>query len=460
MKSDDALKIPELAHRWFERLLAERFGHRWMIQRLDSRLWLMLFGAEGAIEFDQIQDSFADPRCDLPFSRWDCEQEGWKSVIGGPLPAPGVEILPKPLIESSDTRYVVHYDIPGLTYWMLARVEEIDSIVLDEFGRFPATASHAYRHGYLLRPVVDEWLNILSQVIRRRWPNIQLKSSTYKLQLSHDVDRPYQYKFLPPSMLAKTLLGDVVKRRSVYLALKRLTTWGLVKSNRLNADPYNTFDWIMQQSEKYGLKSAFYFICGNTNKTMDADYEIEHPVVRNLLRLIYRRGHEIGLHPSFNSYQKPAQIRGEFSRLKRVCEEEGISQKSWGGRMHYLRWDSAITMRAWNDAGLNYDSTLGYADHIGFRCGTCIEYPAFDAKSEQALNLRIRPLLAMDTTLISGSYMGLADDQWLQCLSNLAQAVESVGGEFTMLWHNSELSDVKSRNAYADALELLTKKPG
>ena len=30
--------------------------------------------------------------------------------------------------------------------------------------------------------------------------------------------------------------------------------------------------------------------------------------------------------------------------------------------MHYLRWENTTTLQAWDEAGMNYDSTLGYAD--------------------------------------------------------------------------------------------------
>jgi hypothetical protein len=63
---------------------------------------------------------------------------------------------------------------------MLARVEEIGRMDLDNHGRFPATASHAFQHGYLDRPVVDEWLHLLGQVIKRQWPGLHWKLMSHK----------------------------------------------------------------------------------------------------------------------------------------------------------------------------------------------------------------------------------------------------------------------------------------
>src|SRR5690606_37053476 len=139
----------------------------------------------------------------------------------------------------------------------------------------------------------------------------------------------------------------------------------------------NTFDWLMSVSEKNNLTSAFYFICGRTDESKDALYEPDHPIIKKIMLEIYKRGHEVGLHPSYNSYNNPEQIKSEAQRLKKVCKELGIKQSQWGGRMHSLRWSHPTTLQAWNDAGMSYDSTLGYADQPGFRCGTCHDYTGF-----------------------------------------------------------------------------------
>ncbi|MBE0440392.1 MAG: hypothetical protein IBX57_11690, partial [Gammaproteobacteria bacterium] len=137
-------------------------------------------------------------------------------------------------------------------------------------------------------------------------------------------------------------------------------------------------------------------------------------------------------------FQQPELIKQEADRLKRICAEEGIKQSQWGGRMHYLRWEQPITLRAWEDAGMSYDSTLGYADRPGFRCGTCHEYPAFDPAAQEQLSLRIRPLVVMECTVIDDRYMGLgvgdlAEDKF----RILKSRCEKVKGTYTLLWHNS-----------------------
>ncbi|MNJ50544.1 hypothetical protein D3C77_458190 [compost metagenome] len=209
----------------------------------------------------------------------------------------------------------------------------------------------------------------------------------------------------------------------------------------------------MDQSEQHGLVSAFYFICGRTDASKDSDYEIEHPAIRELLRSIHQRGHEIGLHPSYNTYLSPAGVKREADRLRKVCEEEGVVQQTWGGRMHFLRWRHPVTLNAWEEALMRYDSTLGYAEVPGFRCGTCHEYPAFDAVEQKQLQLRIRPLVVMDVTLTSDSYLGLGvGDQALALVEELKAACRAVGGQFTLLWHNSNLLTREERAFYSSIL--------
>ena len=108
--------------------------------------------------------------------------------------------------------------------------------------------------------------------------------------------------------------------------------------------------------------------------------------------------------------------------------------------MHYLRWEQPTTLKGLVKSNIDYDSTLGYADHPGFRCGTCFEYPAFDPITQQVLPLRIRPFIAMECSVMSKLYMGLGTGvEALDVFADLKNACKAVGGSFTLLWHNSEM---------------------
>lgn len=438
---------------WLGVILSERFGYEWSISVLQEKIILQLKESEKFIIFDHLNENFSTYCSDMPCTHWDAEAEDWYSVLGNPLPAPGVKQLPAPLIEQQDKNYVIHYDILGLTYWMLSRQEEIGRIDLDNHGRFPATASHAYKHGYLERPNVDEWLHILGQVIQRTWPQLKLKQHQFSMRVSHDVDNPSRYGFCTSKNLIRAIGGDIIKRRDFKSALLAPWIHFHTKQELHPQDPYNTFDWIMDVSEQHGLTSAFYFIFGG-NAPQDADYQPEHPAIRALMRRIHERGHEIGLHPSYNTYQNPEIIVAEAQRLKRICVEERIQQEHWGGRMHFLRWEQPTTLYGWEQAGMSYDSTLSYADRPGFRCGTCFDYTAFDPVKQKMLNLRIRPLIAMECSVIADRYMRLGyGQQALDTFLQLKEICRKINGNFTLLWHNSHFLLEKDKLFYREILK-------
>jgi hypothetical protein len=461
LKADEFMNTPSLSTpvtRWLESICFERFGLHLKLTAEEGQTRIDLGqGAAPSILVTAIPDMYCGNQLAGQCLTWDPVAEGFISALNRPIPAPGAVQVKMPLIEEREDGYTIHYDILGLTYWMLSRAEEVGRTDLDEQRRFPATASHAFNHNYLERPIVDEWLHILGQLIERTWPGIVLKHHNFSQKVSHDVDSPSRYAFRSWAGFVRAMAGDVLKRGDVKSALA--APWVRLHSHQAlhPADPSNTFDWIMDVSERHGLQSAFYFICGRTDESKDADYEPEHPAIRELMRRIHRRGHEIGLHPSYGTFQKPAAIAAEAARLKHICAEEGILQEAWGGRMHYLRWQTPTTLHGWEQADMAYDSTLSYADRPGFRCGTCFEYPAFDPVAGNQLNLRIRPLIAMECTVMAPRYMGLGDGQAaLDKFLQLKDACKAVGGCFTLLWHNSQFETAAERNLYEGVLSINT----
>lgn len=444
------------AFRWLETLLHERFGVPLRVSPgTASGVTLYLTGYSQQIAFSACPELWVPGAHSASYTTWLGLEEGWVPPLAGTVPAPGAVVLPTPLITPlPDGGFRIGYDIPSLCYWMLNRVEELGRKDLDGHGRFPATASHAFKHGYLERPVVDEWLSVLGQVIKRTWPGVGLVDPVFTTVVSHDVDGPSRYAFRTNYLMLRGFAGDLVRRRDPVAALRGPFIRRASKARLHQADPNNTFDWLMDQSESRGLKSAFYFICGRTDPRRDADYDPEHPSIRELMRRIHSRGHEIGLHPSYGTYQRPDLIKFEAERLHKVSQDEGIAQGRWGGRMHYLRWEHPTTLYGWEAAGMDYESTLGFADRPGFRCGTCFEYSGYDPVARRTLMVRIRPLVAMDCTVMAARYMGLGPSQAaLDHFLRLKAACRAVGGTFTTLWHNTEVIEEDKRRIYTSLLD-------
>jgi len=343
-------------------------------------------------------------------------------------------------------------DILGGIFFLLTRYEEAVAADLDEHQRFTSRSSVAARHGFLDRPLADEYVEVLWQGLANTWPALVRHEPQYRFLLSHDIDWPLCNLGVSLGGSMRAAAGDILKRHDAWLGLRRLLSWGHHRREHYDTDPFNTFDLIMDTSEKHGIRSAFYFIADRRH-SLDGTYDIDAPWIRNLLVRIHRRGHEIGLHGSYTTFRDASQVYLEFEHLKAACASLGIERTTWGGRQHYLRWENPTTWQAYSEAGLSYDSTLTFADHVGFRCGTCREYPVFNLRSRKQLALRERPLIAMEGSLFS--YQRLGVRAALEQIAALRNACRRVRGDFTLLWHNSSLASGAEKRAYRQAIELL-----
>lgn len=312
-------------------------------------------------------------------------------------------------------------DVFGSAFFLLTRYEEAVLDDRDEHGRFPAEASILVRHEVIERPLVNEYAEALWRRLLELAPRLERRQRTFRVVPSHDVDYPY-------STLRLRL--SAIRRGKLRAALPH--------------DPYDTFDLLMDESERRGLRAAFYFI------PEGAPYSLDEPRIRKLLCRIHVRGHEIGFHASYGAFRDPDRTRREFERLLEVCREEGIKQDHWGGRHHFLRWEPA-TWAAWEEAGLAYDSTLTFTNRPGFRTGACFEYPVFDLRERRELRLRERPLVLMDTPTLDRQ--GLPDPELVQLIDRLRDQCRRFRGDFTVLWHNDWLVTERQRRLLRAALE-------
>jgi hypothetical protein len=382
---------------------------------------------------------------------WRLETESRRDVRIRLNGEPGDLVLAGGLLASSDADWLTERSLPrapfplpslwpddpfGTAFFLLTRYEELVVGTRDAHDRFPLSASVLGQGDLLDRPLVNELVERLWTGLERRWPRLERRPRTFRFLPSHDVDWPYE-----PARSVRSAAADVLRRRDAGLAIRRLRGENVL----------DTFDLIMEASERAGLRSAFYFIAGHSRPgSVDGVYTLDEPWIRGLLRRIAGRGHEIGLHPSYDTFRDPERLRRERDALVQACGEEGIDQQAWGGRQHYLRWENPTTWQAWDDAGLAYDSTVGFAERPGFRCGVCYEFPVFDLRRRTELRLRERPLVAMDASLLQ--YEGLDVDATFRRLQDLAATCRRYRGDFTLLWHNNRLLGRPLQRRYAAAL--------
>ncbi len=381
-------------------------------------------------------------------------------IAAGPLaPAQSLPILygaGGELIRVEPPAVELGVDVFGGCFFMLSRYEERVVAARDGYGRFPASASIAQRNGFLGLPVADAYVELLWAALRHQWPRLERRPREFRVALTHDVDDPLASLGRRPYERLRQLGADALVRRDPALMARRLRSWAEAGRGDHRFDPNNTFDFLMDVSERHGLVSAFYFLATDgAMSAHDPAYTVEHPWIEELMRRIHRRGHEIGFHAGFDTYLDPQRTRDEFDRLRRSAERAGVRQDAWGGRQHYLRWDNPSTWSNWDRAGLAYDTTLAYADRIGFRAGTCHEYQAFHLLERRPLRLRERPFQAMDRTVFA--YMGLSPDAARDAILSVAAECRRYGGILSLLWHNNALLTAREKHWYAQLVTAVSR---
>ncbi|MCB9453691.1 MAG: hypothetical protein H6672_19855 [Anaerolineaceae bacterium] len=326
---------------------------------------------------------------------------------------------------------VFYADLVAAAFFMLSRWEEMALPDRDMHQRFPVESSAACKQGFLDRPIVDEYADILREWLRTLRPDWTPQPGTFRVQLTHDIDVPLRWTFF--GMTLRRMGGDLLNRRSPRMMLRSLRQ-GYRAWRKPDHDPTVTaYREIMRLSEANGFKSAFYFMAATPSR-YDDGYDPRQQPYHRLIHEAIDRGHEIGFHPGYNTFRWLENFEAEKNRL---IEAAGIPEM--GGRQHYLRFSVPETWRIWEAAGMRYDSSMGYAAQEGFRCGTCHPFPPYDIEYDRPLNLIERPLIVMDATL--QSYRRFSPDEGANRIMELARKCQSVNGEFVLLWHNTSLID-------------------
>lgn len=321
-------------------------------------------------------------------------------------------------------------DIFASSFFMLTRWEEYVNKSRDNHNRFPANESLAFKQNFLDRPIVNEYVEMLWNMLEYLGVNQKRKKRNYQLCLTHDVDAPLKYPNWKNGI--KEIAGDLIKRKNIKLAFNNLSSNIKFQLGFLK-DPFDTFDYLMDVSERNKVKSHFFFMGYGLTK-YDNMYKSSDGFIINLINKIKKRGHYIGIHPTYDAYQNKIQFGKELDEL-----ENNFNTKITCGREHFLRFEVPTTWQTWEDHGMAWDSTLSYADKEGFRAGVCYEYSVFNILTRQKLNLMEKPLIAME-----GSFETYQSDikpeDMERKIKFLIEKVKKYNGEFVFLWHNSSFN--------------------
>ena len=182
------------------------------------------------------------------------------------------------------------------------------------------------------------------------------------------------------------------------LARERIRSLVAIKRRGRDADSCNTFEFLMDESESARTDERLLPDGRRPNRTHDPGYPLDDPWLVDVLRTIDERGHELGLHPSYETYRDVRALRQELNRVRSVLDRCGHRAAVTGGRSTTC---VSSTRRPGGTGRTSASSTtharLRRGRGVSLRDGSAV--PVFDVEERRPLTLVERPLVVDEAAL-------------------------------------------------------------
>lgn len=292
-----------------------------------------------------------------------------------------------------------------------------------------------YRWGFTEIPVVDIYCRILFKVISILLPEYVRDlhwqdGKDFAVALSHDID---YWNYWTREHLHKTYrynLSTIYKRplRAVYKLLCHFV------SKAISNNPKSKIKKLMKKEEKRRVRSTWFLMAKGDYPDSRQNY-ITNPEYREQIKELLQ-DKDVGMHGSPEAAFDLDVLKREMS----VLQELGFNPI--GFRTHYLHFDYQKSFAVLEQAGIKYDSSLGYWEHIGYRAGTSFPFYPFNIKENRPFQVLEIPLAVMDTTLLSKNAMNLNVFSARLRLSDLISRSAAYNSLLTLLWHNNTFDKI------------------
>lgn len=282
---------------------------------------------------------------------------------------------------------------------------------LDRLGRLDEASSSSDAS----RPWIDEL------VAERLGPRVPGESPgaggeaqpRFKVLFSHDVDRTTGWE---PMGLVRSILRSAGVRPEGALPLgAALSRKGLVR----NAERLFAYE------AENGIRSHVFMLAGPFGLGRYASRTSPSWTTwRQILAAAKSTGMRVGLHASY-----VARDIGSYGDEKRRIEDAAGTEVTCQ-RNHYLRYDPNRHWSQLEQAGIQYDFSIGFVNRMGFRTGTAQTHRTYDLRAGRESSVRTVPMVFMDTCL------GVEDDS--RVLGRLRESlcgVRAAGGCVCLNFH-------------------------
>ena len=331
------------------------------------------------------------------------------------------------------------FDIFAASFFLISRYEEYLKFTPDEHGRFPSSASVAFKNGFLERPVVDLWAKELAKAFLKRFTVLVFRRNDYKALMTIDTDQPFAYQGKNIFRTIGGLFHD--KNRKPVSVSDR---YRIMRNEE--KDPFDVFDYMIEAIVISSTEARFFFPVGDHSR-FDVNPSWKNEEYRNLILKIAEK-FPVGLHPSFIAGGDGSLVNTEAKRLKSI-----IGRDVSFSRFHFLRLYMPRSYNNILDAGISEDFSMGYPDEPGFRASIARPYYFYNISEEKQTSLKIVPFQAMDGTFFD--YKKHGPEKSKEVILKLINETRNVGGLFVSIWHNTSLLDNEEWRGWRGVFEFI-----
>ena len=353
----------------------------------------------------------------------------------------GIPLLfgePREEWSADGSQLIIHADLLASTYFLISRYEEMyRRSERDSYGRFPGKSSLPYRAGFLHRPIIDEYGEALRQILLKTGiaerHNLRLEERPHtfsRVNLTHDLSRPYNYRGW------RSFLRAWLKQKKSPLEAARLSFSADIEDDYFTFPKFLKWDRNTCDSLGRDRSDIFLFIRMPSRHPLDKPYYSLHSLyLRRILSIAAKHKVLLALQCSY-----AAGHQSELISKERHQFEKAFHQRPRGLRHNKLTSCEPEDLLQAYVSGFRNDYSMGYADVVGFRLGTCRPVKFINPNTRLLTELILHPLVLRDLTLSDQRYMALEQDEAERIAHDLIRTTARYNGELTLLWHNDLLS--------------------
>ena len=329
---------------------------------------------------------------------------------------------------STSEKSSLPFDMFAASFYLLSRYEEYLSHVKDDYGRFTANQSLAFKHQFLQQPVIDMWAYKLKNLLEKQFPSFEFPQKKYTIQPVIDVPMAYYFKQKGVMRTIGGTFNDLRKFKLKHLYQRYQAILGFKR------DPYDTFKWIINKQKKARQKFIVFFLIGDFS-TYDKNISIKNKHFVSLIKSVADYC-KIGLKASYLALENSDVLKKEKLKMEAI-----VNYPVEATRHSFSKLNLPESYRNLIELEVKQDFTMGYINELGFRAGTCTPFQFYDLDYEVQTPLQIHSFACIDYALLKRqSFLDKKEE-----FQRLIQKIKAVNGTFTAIFHNYAFSSDDER---------------